>query len=185
MTLVEVPRDEYESRLRAARERLKQTDAVHARLALLRLAVFIGAAVLAWYALWTLWFAPLLFLVLVVLQAQAARRRRFAERSIRYYELGIARIDDQWAGKGETGERFRDATHPYADDLDLFGTGSLFELLSTARTWAGEAQPCGLVEIAGRWRGVASPAGGGGRTAGTDGFARRVGGAWGRIFGRA
>ena len=28
--------------------------------------------------------------------------------------------------------------HPYAQDLDLFGIGSLFELLSTARTHAGE-----------------------------------------------
>ena len=134
------PRDEYELRLKAGRERLASTDLTHSRLALLRLAVFIGAAVLAWYALWTLWFAPLLFLVLVVLQARAARQRRFAERAIRYYEFGIARIDDAWMGKGETGERFRDAAHPYADDLDLFGTGSLFELLSTARTRAGEWQ---------------------------------------------
>ena len=37
------------------------------------------------------------------------------------------------------GERFRDPKHVYADDLDLFGRGSLFELLSTARTGAGEA----------------------------------------------
>jgi len=39
---------------------------------------------------------------------------------------------------GEPGERFRDDRHVYANDLDLFGTGSLFELLSLARTYTGE-----------------------------------------------
>src|SRR5690606_34251317 len=33
---------------------------------------------------------------------------------------------------------YRDPQHPYAEDLDLFGSGSLFELLCRARTRAGE-----------------------------------------------
>src|SRR6185437_7140260 len=40
----------------------------------------------------------------------------------------------------QTGERFRDANHVYADDLDLFGRGCLFELLSTARLPMGESR---------------------------------------------
>ena len=47
-------------------------------------------------------------------------------------------MDGLWAGRGETGERFLDPAHPYAADLDLFGTASLFELISTARTRMGE-----------------------------------------------
>ena len=47
-------------------------------------------------------------------------------------------MEDKWAGTGETGERFRDPKHTYADDLDLFGRGCLFELLSTARLPMGE-----------------------------------------------
>src|SRR5262249_20715781 len=43
-----------------------------------------------------------------------------------------------WAGSGQTGERFRRAEHVYADDLDLFGKGGLFELISTARLPMGE-----------------------------------------------
>ena len=42
-----------------------------------------------------------------------------------------------WAGAGADGARFLD-DHPYARDLDLFGRGSLFQLLNTARTEAGE-----------------------------------------------
>ena len=55
-----------------------------------------------------------------------------------FYEQGIARVTDAWAGTGESGERFLVADHPYAADLDLFGRGSLFELLTTARIRAGE-----------------------------------------------
>ncbi|MFN0110166.1 MAG: MutS-related protein [Blastocatellia bacterium] len=64
-------------------------------------------------------------------------------RSVRFYERGLARLDDNWAGAGETGEQFADKSHSYAEDLDLFGRGSLFELLSTARTQGGEAKLAG------------------------------------------
>jgi hypothetical protein len=47
-------------------------------------------------------------------------------------------MEDRWSGTGESGERFLDPLHPYARDLDVFGAGSLFELLCTARTRAGE-----------------------------------------------
>ena len=41
---------------------------------------------------------------------------------------GLARLDGQWAGTGRTGTRFADPHHPYADDLDILGEGSLYEL---------------------------------------------------------
>jgi len=49
-------------------------------------------------------------------------------------------MEDKWAGTGATGEEFREKDHVYADDLDLFGRGCLFELLSTARLPMGEKQ---------------------------------------------
>ena len=43
-------------------------------------------------------------------------------------------MENRWAGSGDSGERFLPDFHSYALDLDLFGRGSLFELLSTATT---------------------------------------------------
>ena len=40
---------------------------------------------------------------------------------------------------GFAGDEFREEDHPYADDLDLFGEGSLFELLAVTRTGIGRA----------------------------------------------
>jgi hypothetical protein len=59
-------------------------------------------------------------------------------RTMAFYERGLARMEDRWMGGGETGEDFLEPEHPYARDLDLFGKGSLFELLCTARTSAGK-----------------------------------------------
>ncbi len=78
------------------------------------------------------------FIVLAVLQEKLLASIRYRTRAIAFYERGLARLNDQWAGSGETGERFLDPSHPYARDLDLFGPASLFEYLSSARTRAGE-----------------------------------------------
>jgi hypothetical protein len=78
------------------------------------------------------------FVVLAILHDKRIRRLRMRSRVIAFYERGLARLEDRWAGGGESGERFLNPLHPYARDLDLFGTGSLFELLCTARTRAGE-----------------------------------------------
>jgi hypothetical protein len=76
--------------------------------------------------------------VLAVVHDRVDRELRQAGRGIAYYERALARLDNKWIGAGNQGERFRDPGHIFSDDLDLFGRGSLFELLSTARTRMGE-----------------------------------------------
>ena len=65
------------------------------------------------------------------------RAHESASRSVAWYQRGLARLEDRWAGSGEAGSQFIDNSHAYADDLDLFGDGSLFQLLSTAQTTTG------------------------------------------------
>jgi hypothetical protein len=91
---------------------------------------------LAWIEL--LFLPVALFIVLAVLHEKLLTSIRLRTRSIEFYLRGLARLDNRWAGRGETGDRFLDPMHPYARDLDLFGSASLFELLCTARTRAGE-----------------------------------------------
>jgi hypothetical protein len=88
---------------------------------------------LAWIVLPLLAFGILVFRHETVRQAQ-----RRAERGADHYRRGLARLQGEWAGRGEDGRRFLELEHPYAADLDLFGPGSLFELLATPRTTSGE-----------------------------------------------
>jgi hypothetical protein len=78
------------------------------------------------------------FVVLAVVHGRLIRRVTACSRAISFYEQGVARLEDRWAGTGITGERFLEPSHPCARDLDLFGRASVFELLCTARTRAGE-----------------------------------------------
>ena len=139
------PRHEYADRLKARRAAAARHDRRHRTIGNLRLLVFLIAAVLAWLAWWRgalspFWLAlPLAtFICLVVAHERVLRARRVCERAAAHYERALARVDGKWAGRGETGERFLDKSHPYAEDLDLFGRASLFELLCTARTRMGE-----------------------------------------------
>ncbi len=124
---------------------LEQRQRLDLRLGLAKLATVAAWLALAWLSLLRHLFATVwLWLPLAVLLAlfwwhdRVIRDRRRAERLTAYYERGLARLEDRWAGTGDAGERFRDPQHPYASDLDLFGAGSLFELISTARTSMGQ-----------------------------------------------
>jgi hypothetical protein len=82
--------------------------------------------------------AALLFLVLFVWQEKLAERIRLRKRCMGFYESGLARLGGTWQLAGERGDRFLDASHPYARDLDLFGEASFFQYLNNTRTRGGE-----------------------------------------------
>lgn len=145
MSEAPTPLQTYTDRLADRRGAEARLHAVHVRLGNIRLFVAVVAAVLAWLVLaqgalpaWTLGIPPAAFLVVVVLHDGVLQRHRRAQRAVAFYEQGLARLTDTWPGTGESGDRFVIPEHPYAADLDLFGRGSLFELLTTARIRAGE-----------------------------------------------
>ncbi|HEU4371518.1 MAG TPA: DNA mismatch repair protein MutS, partial [Methylomirabilota bacterium] len=139
------PREEYRRRADRRREQAAEAARLEERISRARLGVALGATLVAWLAFgadrlspWWLLAAAVAFAALLASHARTRRRRRRAERGQAFYERGLARLDGQWATTGRTGARFFDPHHPYADDLDLFGEGSLYELLCAARTSMGE-----------------------------------------------
>ncbi len=145
MANAESPGAEYRRRLEDGRRVLKQMESQSERLATARLVAFVILAAVAWFALgaqqisaWWLLPAAGFFIILVMVYDQASRASKRAERVVTFYEAGLERLADRWAGKGNAGTRFRNPEHPYAEDLDLFGEGSLFERLAIVRTHPGE-----------------------------------------------
>jgi hypothetical protein len=139
------PAPEYTRRLADRQRRAAELGAAERRIGNWRLVVFALGLVIAWMAFGMDVLAPAwvalpvaAFVALVFAHTRIIPARRRADRAVQYYELGLARIQDRWAGRGAAGERFADPAHPYSSDLDLFGRGSLFELMCTARTRAGE-----------------------------------------------
>ena len=139
------PASEYAERLKQRRKVAAEKKVLHIRAGNLKLLTIGAGLVLAWVCLWrhlaSAWWLLIpiaIFVALGIWHELVLRAQARAKAAAAFYERGIARIEDRWAGTSETGERFRDAKHVYAEDLDIFGRGGLFELLSTARTPMGE-----------------------------------------------
>jgi MutS domain V len=141
------PHGEYSKRLETYLQIVAAKNRLHIQVGNFKLAVVAAGLVLAWFCLhkealpsyWVL-VPVVLYLMLAFSHERILRARSRAESAAAFYRRGTARIEDRWAGSGQTGDRFRNAEHVYADDLDLFGPGCLFELLSTARLPMGENQ---------------------------------------------
>ncbi len=113
-----------------------------------RLILFLAGCGATWFFLrpgtlsWG-WLLPFVvgFAGLILLHERVKQQRLRAQRSVAFYAQGLARLEDRWVERGEPGTEFLQESqhngHPYAVDLDLFGPGSVFALLCTARTSSG------------------------------------------------
>lgn len=139
------PRAEYARRLDTLKTAQALYESRHRNLGIAKLVLAVATLVVIGLALaaklisvlWVL--APLFALViLAVIHERVLKQREHCSRTVAYYARALARMDNRWMGSGEKGERFQNASHPYSRDLDIFGEGSLFELLCIARTRVGE-----------------------------------------------
>ena len=124
-----------DAQLATIRRQLRTSIAVAIAAALLGL---ISAAV-AYSRHWISgWYPPLAIPVVVLSVRNYGRLGRQVSQLGRlrtFYVKGQARIEGN--GTGVLGIEFQPKHHPYAADLGLFGEGSLFERICTARTHLG------------------------------------------------
>ena len=139
------PAEEYKQRLQSREQRVAHFERQHIRIGNIRLLMVVATLLLAWFVFdhatlspWWLLVSLGAFIGLVAYHAKVLRRKVCAERAVDFYRRGLARTEDRWVGTGQQGERIDASASLYATDLDLFGRGSLFELLSQARTRIGE-----------------------------------------------
>jgi hypothetical protein len=139
------PTEQYSTILAERNARVARFDVLNARIESARLGIGASFLIIAWLCfgparISALWLAvPVLgFIALLVYHQRVRNRRTQARRAADFYQAGLDRLNDQWSGRGTNGARFDVQHHIYGDDLDLFGTGSLYELLCAARTQLGE-----------------------------------------------
>jgi hypothetical protein len=155
-------RELYASRLAERRAVAEALRVREKRVSMARLIVIALAIAVAFWSGIAAVVGVALFIALVIVHERIITARKRAENGATFYERGLGRIEGTWAGKGDAGAEFVDDHHPYAGDFDLFGRGSLFELISIAVTRAGRTrlaswlkEPSGDAgEIAARQEGV-------------------------------
>src|SRR5262249_22271094 len=141
------PAEAYAERLRAS---LRESELLERRSAVfgnLRGFAFLAAAALAALTFFgklprTTWIAvgalTGTYAALVVSHDRVLRLKRRFSLLARLNERGIARLSGEWHRFDERGDEFRQAEHLYAEDLDIFGQGSLFQLVNETGTRFGE-----------------------------------------------
>jgi hypothetical protein len=82
--------------------------------------------------------AAIAFGVLVVWHSRIFAAEDLARRWGQVNRDAEARCTGRWRDLPDDGERFGKVAHPFADDLDLFGRGSLFQRVSVAHTRFGQ-----------------------------------------------
>ena len=142
----QVPESEYTRRLGERQQHLAAVRGLHQRLWTYLIVAAVAGIVIAYamlssHLISALWILLPSVVILSIIQSltKNARAHSRVQRIVSFYEFGVARLHHQWQGRGVDGKGFLPSNHVYASDLDLFGTGSLFELLCTARTGVGRA----------------------------------------------
>ncbi len=154
---------DYHARRTARLSTVAQWEQWHARLGFSRLglaAAIVGTFVVGGWNAWP-WAAGVgvAFVALLIIHSRILDARDRAQRAVDFYDRGLRRLTHDWPGQGDSGERFGPGSrvqgsesrvqgpgseqHLYADDLDIFGHGSAFELLGTCRTEVGQTTLAG------------------------------------------
>lgn len=128
--------------LRAALDAIQYRQATTLTVAVVAVLIALGCGIYAYSRRSIpLWYPPMAMPTVLLSIRKYGRLRLRARRLTRlraFYNRGQERLAGDWAGKGHCGNEFQPADHPYAADLGLFGEGSLFERICTARTHLGQ-----------------------------------------------
>ncbi|MDB4990393.1 MAG: MutS-related protein family 1 [Myxococcaceae bacterium] len=136
----------HESRVRDLSIQRDQLETKANRISLFRLITFVGAASalvagikqalpLAFVVAALL---ALVFVAAVAWHARVIEHKRGVEVRIEINRRHLKRIAGHWHDLPSRGEGLVDPSHPYASDIDLTGTGSLFQRIDVSQTREGE-----------------------------------------------
>ena len=139
------PRAAYENRLREVTEDVRELSQRDSRFVQFRTAIFLGALALgilcigesehiSWF--WML-IPVVLFLSLLPFHQKCLRKLATAKAICRFHASRIQRLDRHFGTEIADGSEFADELHPWTQDLDVFGRGSLFQMLNECRTLPG------------------------------------------------
>ena len=139
------PQQVYEARRQHLLREFDAFDHKDRNIATARGIVFLVGLAIAYFSLVSgvvapIWLCapPVIFVGLAISHHSIIKQKEHLRRAIGYYDRGLERLADRWSGVGVSGQRYENHSHPYSSDLDIFGEGSLFQLLCGSRTRLGE-----------------------------------------------
>lgn len=102
---------------------------------LLSIRIWAGELASSW--LWLALASFVAFIIAAVKHQALQKQKEDAELLHRVNQRALQRYQDEWQSFSRTGQEFDTPEHPYGHDLDLFGQGSLFQMIQSTTTWFG------------------------------------------------
>ncbi len=136
----------YENRKQKYSHKLGEARRKLANLTQLRLLIFLLAAFLAGYSIYSnrgeyalYALAPILiFIFLVIIYRRLVKNMAYLENMVSINHTSLQRLSWQWPGFSEKGDQYVQSEHPYSTDLNIFGRGSLFQHINSTFTFGGK-----------------------------------------------
>lgn len=89
---------------------------------------------------WAALFCGGVYVVLAIIHARVSDEEERVRVLVGLNERGLKRLKGEWHTFTDKGDAYASAGHLYTPDLDVFGQGSLFQLIDETGTKAGEAK---------------------------------------------
>lgn len=140
------PKERYERRKLLYARRLAKLSQTINRLSNIRLVFFLAGLGLGMFFYMTfshlmgmgiVLFTLVVFVALVLWHQSLKAKHNYIRMLYENYDQSLKRLAGEWKLFPETGADFKDPAHPFSEDLDLFGTSSLFQWINTAKTFRG------------------------------------------------
>ncbi|MDP4125831.1 MAG: DNA mismatch repair protein [Bacillota bacterium] len=142
------PKEQYEKRKVYYGRRLERLTQIINRLSNVRLITFLAGCGLAVFfymrgrsslGIGMVILTVIVFIALVVWHQNLKTSQNYFRVLYENYDQSLSRLAGNWRSFPDTGTDFIDPSHAYSGDLDIFGNGSLFQWITTAKTFRGRA----------------------------------------------
>jgi DNA mismatch repair ATPase MutS len=78
-----------------------------------------------------------IFIYLIIQHIKVIDKRKYSIALKEINEKAIKRLNGEWIDFEDTGKEYKDKQHNYSEDLDVFGSGSLFQWINNSSTFIG------------------------------------------------
>lgn len=88
-----------------------------------------------------------IFIYLIFKHNKMINNKKYSVAMEDINKLSLKRLDGEWKSFRDSGEEFMDENHSYSNDLDIFGRGSLFQLINVTNTYIGRLRLKNLLSL--------------------------------------
>ena len=136
----------YNKNIEENKKIINSLNKVIAEVGWIRLIILIIGAVIGYklykngntsFAITTCIITIVVFAAVAIIHGKIIEKRERIEGKLDFNEKGLKRIKGEYRSFEDKGEDLLEEEHPYAEDLDIFGQNSLFQMINTTKTIGG------------------------------------------------